>query len=100
MRYRLGQWQPESLSVGLVLLGVQVADTDRLTMRQSSNVPPEADVLFRILMPMLTLLVTLLLDKTTRKTSGNSSIPASQMEEDDDTAQRAKPGRRSALAND
>ena len=62
--------------------------------------PPEADALFRILMPMLTLLVTVLLEKTTRKTSRNSSIPPSQMEEDDDTAQRAKPGRRAGQAND
>lgn len=69
-------------------------------LRQSGKVSPEADALFGVLMPILTLLVTVLLEKTTRKTSRNSSIPPSQMEEADDTAQRAKPGRRAAQAND
>ncbi len=79
---------------------LEAAQEQLKALRQSGKVPPEADALFRILMPMLTLLVTVLLEKTTRKTSRNSSIPPSQMEEDDDTAQRAKPGRRSAQAND
>ena len=56
--------------------------------------PPEAHALFRILMPMLTLVGTVLLEKTTRKTSRNSRIRPSQMEEDHNTAQRA------AQAND
>ena len=79
---------------------LEAAQEQLQALRQSGKVSPEADTLFRILMPMLTLLVTVLLEKTTRKTSRNSSIPPSQMAADDDTAQRAKPGRRAAQAND
>lgn len=40
-------------------------------LRKSGKVSPEADALFGVLMPILTLLVTVLLEKTTRKTSRN-----------------------------
>jgi len=69
-------------------------------LRKAGKVSPEIDAVFRMLLPLLSLLVAVLLEKTTRKTSRNSSIPPSQMQEDDDTAQRAKPGRRAAPAND
>lgn len=73
---------------------LEAAQEQLQALRQSGKVSPEADTLFRILMPMLTLLVTVLLEKTTRKTSRNSSIRPSQMDEDDNTVQRA------AQAND
>ena len=73
---------------------LEAAQEQLKALRQSGKVPPEAHALFRILMPMLTLLVTVLLEKTTRKTSRNSSIRPSQMDEDDSTVQRA------AQAND
>ena len=79
---------------------LETAQEQLKALRQSGKVSPEADALFRVLMPILSLLVTVLLEKTTRKTSRNSSIPPSQMEDEDDTAQRAKPGRRAAPAND
>ena len=69
-------------------------------LRKAGKVSPEIDAVFRMLLPLLTLLVTVLLEKTTLKTSRNSSLPPSQMEEEDETAQRAKPGRRAAQAND
>ena len=80
-------------------------------LRKAGKVSPEIDAVFRMLLPLLSLLVTVLLEKTTRKTSRDSSLPPAQMEAGDDTAQRAKPGdlfsdrrdeagRRAAQAND
>ena len=69
-------------------------------LRKAGKVAPEIDAVFGMLLPLLSLLVTVLLEKTTRKTSRNSSLPPSQMEAQDDTAQRAKPGQRAAQAND
>ena len=67
-------------------------------LRKSGKVSPEADAVFGMLLPLLTLLLTVLLEKTTRKTSRNSSIPPSQMDADE-TARRAKPGRRANPPN-
>ena len=78
---------------------LEAAKEQLKALRQSGKVSPEADAVFRMLLPLLTLLVTVLLEKTTRKTSRNSSIPPSQTEEDA-TAQRAKPGQRAVQAND
>ena len=69
-------------------------------LRKSGKVSPEADAVFHVLMPLLTLLLAVLLEKTTRKTSRNSSIPPSQMDEEDATAQRTKPGRKPAKSNE
>ena len=68
-------------------------------LRQSGKVSPEADAVFQVLMPQLTLLLAVWLENTTRKTSHNSSIPPSQVDADE-TAQRAKPGHRAAKASD
>ena len=89
-----------SVNAKFVRAELAAAQEQLEALRQSGKVPPEADALFRVLLPILTLLVTVLLEKTTRKTSRNSSIPPSQMDEEDDTAQRTKPGRRAAQAND
>ena len=78
---------------------LQAAEEQLEALRQSGKVSPEADALFRILLPLLTLLVAVLLEKTTRKTSRNSSMPPSQTDADD-TAQPAGPARRTAKAND
>ncbi len=69
-------------------------------LRKAGKVPPELDTLLQALMPLLTLLLTVLLEKTTRKTSRNSSIPPSQMEAEDETARRAKSGRKANPAED
>lgn len=69
-------------------------------LRKAGKVSPEIDAVFQRLLTLLTLLVTVFLEKSTRKTSRNSSLPPSQMEEQADTAQRTKPGRRAAQAND
>ena len=68
-------------------------------LRSSGKVSPEADAVFGMLLTLLTLLLTVLLEKTTRKTSRNSSIPPSQLDADE-TARRAKPGRKPNPAND
>ena len=68
------------------------------TLRQAGKVPPEVDAVVQVLMTLLTLLMAVLLEKTTRKTSRNSSIPPSQMGADE-TAQRARPGRKTPPAN-
>ena len=68
-------------------------------LRKAGRVSPEADAVFGVLMPLLTLLLAVLLEKTTRKNSGNSSVPPSQLEQDE-TARRAKPGRQATPAED
>ena len=78
---------------------LEAAKQQIAALRQSGKVSPEADAVFRVLMPLLTLLLAVLLEKTTRKTSRNSSLPPSQMDADD-TAQPAGPGRRAAQAHD
>ncbi len=69
-------------------------------LRSSGKLSPEADAVFQMLLPLLTLLLTVLLEKTTRKTSRNSSIPPSQMQAEDETARRAKSGRKPNPAED
>ena len=64
-------------------------------LRQSGKLSPEADALFRMLLTLLTLLLAVVLEKTSR----NSSIPPSQMDADE-TAQRARPGRQPNPATD
>ena len=78
---------------------LEAAKQQIAALRKSGKVSPEADAVFRVLMPLLTLLLAVLLEKTTRKTSRNSSIPPSQVEEDA-TAQRASPAQRAAKAHD
>lgn len=78
---------------------LQAAKDQIEALRKSGKVSPEADAVFRGLMRLLTLLLAVLLEKTTRKRSRNSSIPPSQMDADE-TAQRAKPDHSTAKAND
>ncbi len=78
---------------------LEAAKQQIAALRKSGKVSPEADAVFRVLMPLLTLLLAVLLEKTTRKNSRNSSIPPSQVEQDE-TAQRASPAKRAAKAND
>ena len=78
---------------------LQAAKQQIEALRQTGKVSPEADAVFRVLMPLLALLLAVLLEKTTRKHSSNSSIPPSQLDEEA-TAQRAKPGHSTAKAND
>ena len=54
-------------------LAVLAAQDQLQNLRQRSKVPPETNALFRTLLPMLTLLVAVLLEKTSR----NSSLPPS-----------------------
>ena len=74
---------------------LQTAKEQIEALRKSGKVSPEADAVFRFLMPSLALLLAVMLEMTTRKNSRNSSLPPSQLEEDA-TAQRASPAKRAA----
>ncbi len=78
---------------------LQAAKEQIEALRKTGKVSPEADAVFRVLMPLLTLLLAVWLEKTTRKNSSNSSIPPSRVDADE-TAQRASPGNSAAKAND
>lgn len=56
-------------------------------LRAAGKVPAEADALFGLLISLVSILIALLLERTTRKTSANSGLPPSQTEKDD-TARR------------
>ncbi len=47
-------------------------------LRTQGTVPPECEALVRGLLMLLQLLLAVLLEKTTRKTSRNSGLPPSQ----------------------
>ena len=64
------------------------------TLREAGKVSAEADALFGILITLMHVLMTVLLEKTTPKTSANSSIPPSQTEGADHTAKGAGKGRK------
>ncbi len=57
---------------------VQAIEEQFQDLRQGGKVTPEVDALFRTLLRMRTLLVTLFLSKT----SGNSWLPPSQTDEE------------------
>ena len=57
-------------------------------LRKDGKVSAEADAMFRILITLMSVLITILLERTTRKTSANASLPPSQTPQDE-TAQRA-----------
>ena len=58
------------------------------TLREAGKVSAEADAVFGVLITLLSILITVLLEKTTRKTSANSGLPPSQTDKDE-TARRA-----------
>ena len=64
------------------------------TLREAGKVSTEADALFGILLTLMNVLIAVLLEKTTPKTSANSSIPPSQTDAEDKTAKGAGTGRR------
>ncbi len=57
-------------------------------LRRDGKVSAEADAMFRILITLMGVLITVLLEKTTRKSDRNSSLPPSQTPKDE-TARRA-----------
>ena len=61
------------------------------TLREAGKVSAEADAVFRILITLMSVLIAVLLERTTRKTSTNSSLPPSQTDKDG-TARRAGTG--------
>ena len=58
------------------------------TLREAGKVSEEVDAVIGVLFTLLSILITVLLEKTTRKTSANSGLPPSQTDEDE-TARRA-----------
>ena len=67
-------------------------------LRKAGKVSEEADAMFRVLITLLSVLIAVLLEKTTRKTSDNSSIPPSQTDKDE-TARRSRTGGTGAKPN-
>ena len=61
------------------------------TLREAGKVSAEADAMFGILITLMSVLIAVLLEKTTRKTSANSGLPPSQTEKDE-TARRTGKG--------
>ena len=53
------------------------------TLREAGKVSAEADAMFGILITLMSVLIAVLLEKTTRKTSANSGLPPSQTEKDE-----------------
>ena len=56
---------------------------DIASLRKEGKIPKEADVVFSGLCRLLGILMAILLEKTTKKTSRNSSIPPSQTGKDE-----------------
>ena len=56
---------------------------DIASLRKEGKIPKEADVVFSGLCRLLEILMAILLEKTTKKTSRNSSIPPSQTGKDE-----------------
>ena len=61
-------------------------------LRRDGKVSEEVDAVIHVLSALLGILIAVLLERTTRKTSGNSSLPPSQMEDGDKTARRGGKG--------
>ena len=61
------------------------------TLRRAGKVSEEVDAVLSVMFTMMDLLITVLLEKKTPKTSGNSGIPPSQAGQDE-TARRAGSG--------
>lgn len=64
------------------------------TLREAGKVSTEADALFGILITPMNVLIAVLLEKTTLKTSANSSIPTSQTDGANNTTKSAGKGRK------
>lgn len=69
------------------------------TLREAGKLSAEAEALFGVLITLMNVLIAVLLEKTTPKTSANSSIPPSQTDGVDDTAKGAGKGRRRRSAD-
>ena len=62
-------------------------------LRAEGNVPPEIDMLVNSLLVLFTLVLSIFMEKTTKKNSRNSSKPSSQTDKDDSS--KAAPGSKS-----
>ena len=67
-------------------------------LRKDGKVSAEVDAVIGVLFTLLGILITVLLEKTTRKTSANSGLPPSQTEKDE-TARRADSSGKGAKPN-
>ena len=68
------------------------------TLREAGKVSAEADAMFAVLTTLMSVLIAVLLEKTTRKTRANSSLPPSQTDPDE-TARRRPDSGTGARAN-
>ena len=68
------------------------------TLREAGKVPAEADAMFGVLITLMSVLIVVLLEKTTRKTSANSGLPPSQTGKDG-TARRTGASGKGAKPN-
>ena len=59
------------------------------TLRKAGKVSAEANAVFGVLITLMSVLIAVLLERTTRKTSANSGIPPSQTDKDE-TARRSR----------
>ncbi len=68
------------------------------TLREAGKVSAEADAMFAMLITLMSVLIAVLLERTTRKGSRNSSLPPSQTDRDG-TARRAGSSGKGAKPN-
>ena len=68
----------------------EAARADVEALRAAGKLSGEVDTVIRVLMTLLSILISILLEKTTPKTSKNSGIPPSQMDDKDETAARSR----------
>ncbi len=57
-------------------------------LRAAGKVSEEVDFVIRVLFTLLSILIAVLLEKTTRKTSANSGLPPSQTDKDERRQER------------
>ena len=68
----------------------EAARADVEALRAAGKLSGEVDAVIRVLMTLLSILISILLERTTPKTSRNSGIPPSQMDDKDETAARSR----------
>jgi len=69
-------------------------------LSKTDNMPPESRALFRALLALFEVLMAIFMEKSTRKTALNSSIPSSQTDKDDSATTKPNRQRKGHQQND